>query len=53
MLDGEIFFSLIIYSTLAARVAVFQLPAQAMISKGQSILFLASSCFGFSFILQY
>jgi len=50
---GLIFFSLIIYSTLAVRVAVFQLPAQAIISNGHSILFFASSCFGFKFIYFY
>jgi hypothetical protein len=47
---GFIHLSLIIYSTLAVSVAVFQLPAQAMINSGHSILFFASSCFGFKFI---
>jgi len=40
------------YSTLAVRVAVFQLQAQAIISSGQSIRFFASSCFGFNGILH-
>jgi len=48
--SGLIHFSFIMYSTLAVSVAVFQLPAQAIISKGQSIWLLASSCFEFRFI---
>jgi hypothetical protein len=48
---GVIHFSLIIYCTLAVSVAVFQLPAHAMIKRGHIILFFASSCFGFRFII--
>jgi hypothetical protein len=40
----------IIFSTLIVRVAVFQLQAQAKIKRGQSILSIASCCFGFACI---
>jgi hypothetical protein len=50
MFDAEIFFSHIIYCTLAVKVAVFQLQAHAIIKTGQFILFFASSCFGFNCI---
>jgi hypothetical protein len=53
MLLGSIHFSFIIYSTLAVRVAVFQLQAHAIMRSGHSILSLASCCFGFNCILKF